>query len=563
MKRILLIADMEGIAGVDTLPPLIAGTVEYDAACARMTAQVNAVVEGFAAAGYDEVIVSDSHRGGAKDTNVRPGSLHPLARLVLDEDAYAVNYFRDVEAVACVGMHAPAGTTGFAAHTVSVQCDWWLQGRRLSETDIVLALAAEHGLPVALIAGDDVLCGTLPSAVPRVQIKTSHSPEAAVSMDERAACEALYASAAHAVPVRVPPPVPLPLEIVFKSRWQAEWAVQRGARRCSDYRVAMEGVNFRERYERGHRLVLDSIAAVIPAVRGRPGSTDLEEDITELITRPVITAEDETRLLPTGDLRQTARAFLHCTTFTDEFGVVLRALILHMLEAWAPGVYVELDLSPVLEESLRKIRQIPPTFPGALKPHEGMARMDAWYILKERGLPAGELDLESLRDYVHHLHTDGAAVHAFIIAGMTQSLGVDVGMRFPERPLRGSSRLYDLYWLTHEFLFVTHYLRRPLPLAGWETRTEELLMAVPWLLRQGHADLAAEVALCLQLMGEHAAPRHRQLLDFLLTAQRTDGALLDGSMGDPPELLADHATGVVLLVLAGAQEWNRRRSAVP
>lgn len=561
MNRILLIADMEGIAGVDTLPPLIAGTVEYDAACARMTAQVNAAVEGFAAAGYDEVIVSDSHRGGAEGTNVRGESLHPLARLVLDEDAYAAACFRDVKAVACIGMHAPAGTTGFAAHTISVQCDWWLDGRRLSETDIVLALAAEHGLPVALIAGDDVLCGALPPAVPRVQIKTSRSPVVAESVDEEAACEALRTTAATATPVRLPPPVALPLEIVFKSRWQAEWAVQRGARRCSDYRVAVEGANFRARYERGHRLVLDSIAAVIPAVRGRPGSAELEEDITELITRPVVTVDDETRPLPTGDLRQTARAFLHCTVFTDEFSVALRALILHMLEAWAPGVYAELDLSPALEETLWKLRRIPLSFSSALKPHEGMARVDAWYILKERDLPTGELDLESLRDYVRHLHADGAAIYAFIIAGMIKSLGVDVGTQFPQCPLRGPSRLYDLYWLTHEFLFATHYLRRPLPYAGWETRTEELLMAVPWLLREGHADLAAEVALCLQLMGEHAAPRHRQLVEFLLAAQRADGALLDGSMGDPPELLADHATGVLLLVLAGAQEWNRRRGS--
>jgi len=554
---------MEGIAGVDMLPSLIAGTAEYDAACMRMTVQVNAMIEGFAAAGYDEIIVSDSHRGGAKGTNVRPESLHPLARLVLDEDAYAAFYFRDVEAVACIGMHAPAGTQGFAAHTVSVQCDWWSHGRRLSETDIVLALAAEQGLPVALIAGDDVLCGTLPPAVPRVQIKTSRDPESAVSMDETAACETLRKAAAGTIPVRLPPPLAQPLEIVFKSRWQAEWAALRGARRCSEYRIAVEGGSFRERYERGHRLVLDTITGVIPAVRGAPGSTELAEDITELITRPVVTMENEVRPLPTGDLRKTAQMFLHCTTFSDEFGVVLRALILHMLEAWAPSVYAELELSPVLGDALRELRRIPLTFPCALKPHEGMARVDAWYILKERRLTGCEMDLESLRGYVRHLHAERAFIYAFIIAGMTESLGVDTGMRFPDRPLRGQSRTYDLYWVAHEFFFAAHYLCRPLSFAGWETRTEELLIAVPWLLRQGHADLAAEVALCLQLMGEYAAPRHRQLLEFLLAAQRPDGALLDGSLGDPPELLADHATGVLLLALAGAEEWNRRRSTGP
>ncbi len=563
VKKILLIADMEGIAGIDTLPPLVAGTAEYDAACARMTAQVNAMIEGLATAGYGEIVVSDSHRGGARGANVRQQSLHPLAKLVLDEDAYAAHYFKDVDAVACVGMHAPAGTAGFAAHTVSVQCDWWLDGRRLSEADIVLALAAEQGLPVALIAGDDVLCAALPPAVPRLCVKTSRDAEGAVSMDEKAACEALRAAASAAVPVPAQPPAARPLEIAFKSRWQVEWAAQRGARRCSPYRVIVEGGSFRERYERGHRLVLDSIAAVIPAVRGQPGSGELAEDIAELITRPVVTREDENRALPTGDLRKTARAFLHCTASGDEFSVVLRALILHMLETWAPHVHAGLDLPPVLGEALRELRRIPLAFPPTLKPHEGMARVDAWYILKERGLPAGDLEAGALRDYLRHLCDREASVYAFIIAGMLQSLGVDTGVHFPDRPWRGHSRVYDLYWLEHEFFFTSHYLRRPMTAAGWETRTEELLMAVPWVMREGHADLAAEAALCLQLVGEHASPRHRQLLDFLLGAQRPDGALFDGSLGDPPELLADHATGVLLLALAGAEEWNRRRSVAP
>src|SRR5581483_5333997 len=208
---------------------------------------------------------------------------------------------------------------------------------------------------------------------------------------------------------------------------------------CSPYRVIVEGGSFRERYERGHRLVLDSIAAVIPAVRGQPGSGELAEDIAELITRPVVTREDENRALPTGDLRKTARAFLHCTASGDEFG-----------------------------EVLRELRRIPLAFPPTLKPHEGMARVDAWYILKERGLPAGDLEAGALRDYLRHLCDREASVYAFIIAGMLQSLGVDTGVHFPDCPWRGHSWVYDQYWLAHEFFFTSHYLRRPMTAAGWE-----------------------------------------------------------------------------------------------
>jgi hypothetical protein len=141
---------------------------------------------------------------------------------------------------------------------------------------------------------------------------------------------------------------------------------------------------------------------------------------------------------------------------------------------------------------------------------------------------------------------------------MAAHLGMDVRLQYPDRMFRGRSRLWDLYWLTHEFFLATDYMRRPDAVETWASQLEELTFAAPWLIAAGHADLAAEVVLCMQMAGEFASARHRELLAFLRSAQQVDGVLPDASMGDPGEVMADHATGLLFLVYAGVEEWNRR-----
>ena len=53
MKRLLLIVDMEGVAGVDKLSQITAGTAGYEAARRLLTAETNAAIAGFAEAGFD------------------------------------------------------------------------------------------------------------------------------------------------------------------------------------------------------------------------------------------------------------------------------------------------------------------------------------------------------------------------------------------------------------------------------------------------------------------------------------------------------------------------------
>src|SRR4051794_40323791 len=83
-KIVLISADMEGTCGVvswaQVMPPEVVGTREpssqdrYLRTRRRMTAEVNAAVEGALAGGADEVIVNDSHDGMR---NLIPEELHP------------------------------------------------------------------------------------------------------------------------------------------------------------------------------------------------------------------------------------------------------------------------------------------------------------------------------------------------------------------------------------------------------------------------------------------------------------------------------------------------------
>ena len=81
MRRLLLIVDMEGVAGVESLAQITAGFVEYEAARRLLTAETNAMVSGFIQAGFEQVVISDSHEGGATTSNLLVAELDKRARL--------------------------------------------------------------------------------------------------------------------------------------------------------------------------------------------------------------------------------------------------------------------------------------------------------------------------------------------------------------------------------------------------------------------------------------------------------------------------------------------------
>jgi D-amino peptidase len=166
--KVVISADMEGTCGVvswpQVLPPEYLGSGEaaapyrYYRTRERMTAEVNAAVEGALAGGAEEVIVNDSHDGMR---NLIPEELHRSVRFITGNDkplgmAQGVQ-LDGVGAFFYTGYHAKAGTPAAPlAHT------WtgWLNDVRLDgvstgEFGINAVVAGYFGVPVVFASGDD------------------------------------------------------------------------------------------------------------------------------------------------------------------------------------------------------------------------------------------------------------------------------------------------------------------------------------------------------------------------------------------------------------------------
>ena len=166
--KVLISADMEGTCGVSSwvqvTPSEYAGAgepssqTEYERARHRMTAEVNAAIEGALEGGADEVIVNDSHDG---QRNLIPEALHPSCQFITGNDKpLSMMQGVDLDDIVCAfftGYHAKAGTPGGPlAHTWSGWVnDVRINGRTTGEFGINAAIAGAFGVPVTMVTGDE------------------------------------------------------------------------------------------------------------------------------------------------------------------------------------------------------------------------------------------------------------------------------------------------------------------------------------------------------------------------------------------------------------------------
>ena len=252
MRKLFISADMEGCAAVSAQQALLPERWAWEWAAARrwMTAEVVATADAAFAAGFDEVIVADSH-GNAH--NIDPDALpqnvllvrswpRPLLHMQGVESA-------GVECCAFVGAHAgPSSRDSILSHTFSGQAfrGVKLNGEPCSEGYLNAALAGEFGRPVVFVSGD----------VQTVEDARRYAPEAAtfvtkhsigwrsqMSLPPAQVCGLLKAAAAGAFARRPPQPFivrgPLRLELEMTSQGAAEMlAYLPAVERLNGYTVA-------------------------------------------------------------------------------------------------------------------------------------------------------------------------------------------------------------------------------------------------------------------------------------------------------------------------------------
>ena len=159
--RILILHDMEGLSGQNDPATFDFGSPMYPKGQELLVADINAVVEGLYAGGATDVQVVDGHGSGNPDPDVRRDLLDPRATQVLrDKDFDA--YFDLVtpgayDAVAVVGMHAKTGSRGFASHTLTAGIGVVINGRAITETELMGLSWGRQGIPIIFASGDDRL----------------------------------------------------------------------------------------------------------------------------------------------------------------------------------------------------------------------------------------------------------------------------------------------------------------------------------------------------------------------------------------------------------------------
>jgi len=179
--KVYLMTDMEGVAGVINAPDWISPESRYyESGKTLLTEEVNAVVDGFFAAGATKIVVQDGHGYGA------------INGILLDERAelqrgwglwpYPFGVDRGFDAMAWVGQHAKAGTTfAHLCHTGSFGViDFTANGISIGEFGQVALCCIELGATPIFGSGDRAFAREAEALIPgigTVEVKYGVNPK--------------------------------------------------------------------------------------------------------------------------------------------------------------------------------------------------------------------------------------------------------------------------------------------------------------------------------------------------------------------------------------------------
>lgn len=165
-NTVFLITDAEGVAGVCRQELTDPGSPEMQK---LLTAEINAAVRGFFAAGAEEVHVWDGHDGSRTLSAL---TIHPRAKLIQGSLGSTMLMERGYAAVAFIGQHGRANRSpGVMAHSYSslgIQ-KILMNGREVGEIETRAALAGHFGAPVIFLSGDQAAAEDLLAIVPKAE----------------------------------------------------------------------------------------------------------------------------------------------------------------------------------------------------------------------------------------------------------------------------------------------------------------------------------------------------------------------------------------------------------
>jgi len=246
--KVFISVDMEGVAGISDWAQCIAGGDDYALGRDLVLGEVNAAIDGAVEAGASGILVNDAH---SFMRNLPPGDLGGHA-------SYLSGRFKPLymmegldpsyDAIVFLGYHAAMPSPGVLSHTYNPRAivNVTLNGTLTGEAGINALVAQHHGVPVAVITGDQYVG---PEAAPYcpgihvVEVKRSVSRFAAEHLHPDIARQRIREGVADSLAdlQAAPPAVHLPatLEVTLLSPDMAEQATWlRGVERLSTTSVS-------------------------------------------------------------------------------------------------------------------------------------------------------------------------------------------------------------------------------------------------------------------------------------------------------------------------------------
>jgi D-amino peptidase len=175
-KHILLVCDMEGSSECFSYRASMFMTKEWADACMGLTRDVDAVAKALFAAGVASVTVKDFHRSG-----------YNLFTHLIDKRVKIISGYRQgpvpgmgdlhgIDAALFIGMHAPSGSNGFIAHTMTSRiAKLSIRGTIISEIQLFSAALSVHGIKSLFLSGCPVACSFARKSLPWIK---THSTDA-------------------------------------------------------------------------------------------------------------------------------------------------------------------------------------------------------------------------------------------------------------------------------------------------------------------------------------------------------------------------------------------------
>jgi len=157
--KLYILADMEGISGIQIWDQVKKNSPEYEEGRRLMMADINAAVEAALEAGANHIVVCDTHGAGLQ---IRLREMNPAALYERPNRGRPMpSLDESFDGVILLGHHAMAGTLdGFLDHTMS-SASWFeyrLNGKPMGEIGIEAAWAGHYKVPVIAVTGDEAAC---------------------------------------------------------------------------------------------------------------------------------------------------------------------------------------------------------------------------------------------------------------------------------------------------------------------------------------------------------------------------------------------------------------------